>query len=166
MNRLHYIHRCLCKEEFSITKKSKLTKRSEGRPFHYPRVETNETSGQTKTFQIKYEKKFSLIGKNVLNSFQNKYIYYAIDDIFDMLKENPEEQVNLLEILYSPILFLQNNFSINFFDIWIQEVYIEETSEVNKFLKNDFQTSKTISYITLKFVYKKGVPVKKLEPLW
>ena len=166
MNRFHYDRRCICKEEFSITKKSKPIKRSEGKPLQYPRPENNEPPQQTQTFRIKCEKKLSSIGKNILNSFQNKYIYYAIDDILDLLKANPNEQTNLLAILYSPIISLQNNFSINFFDIWIQEVYIEETSKVNKFLKDDFQISKPISYITIKFFYKTRVPVKKTESLW
>jgi hypothetical protein len=81
------------------------------------------------------KKKLSSIAKFILNSFQNKYIYYAIDDILYLLKSNPIERDNLLAILYSPVLSLQNNFSVNFFDIWIREIYINEISKVNKFLK-------------------------------
>jgi hypothetical protein len=69
-------------------------------------------------------KKIISIAKFILNSFQNKYLYYAIDDILYSLKSNPIERDNLLGILYSPVLSLQNNFSINFFDIWIREIYI------------------------------------------
>src|SRR6478672_2968606 len=163
MNRFHYDRRCICKEQFSITKKSKPIKRSEGKPLQYPIPKNNEAPQQTQTFQIKYEKKLSSLGKNILNSFQKKYIYYAIDDILDLLKANPNEQADILAIIYSPVLSLQNNFSINFFDIWIQEIYIEETQKFNKFLQNDFETSKPISYITLKFFYKTRVPVKKTE---
>jgi hypothetical protein len=76
----------------------------------------------------------SSTAKAILNSFQNKYIYYAIDDILYLLKSNPIERNNLLAILYSPILSLQNNFSINFFDIWIREVYIEEILNLINFL--------------------------------
>jgi hypothetical protein len=79
-------------------------------------------------------KKNYLNCKIILNSFQNKYIYYAIDDILYLFKSNPIERDNLLAILYSPVLSLQNNFSINFFDIWIHEIYINEISKVNKFL--------------------------------
>jgi hypothetical protein len=136
MNRILYENRCRCNEEFSITKKRKST-RSEGKPLQYPKP--NEITSQT--FQIKYDKKLSSIAKVILNSFQNKYIYYAIDDILYLLKGNPIERDNLLAILYSPVLSLQNNFSVNFFDIWIREVYIEEISKVNKFLTNDSQTT-------------------------
>jgi hypothetical protein len=135
MNRILYENRCRCNEEFSITKKRKSTTRSEGKPLQYPK--SNEITSQT--FQIKYEKKLSSTAKLILNSFQNKYIYYAIDDILYLLKSNPIERDNLLAILYSPVISLQNNFSINFFDIWIREVYIDEISKVNKFLTNDLQ---------------------------
>jgi hypothetical protein len=160
MNQILYENRCRCNEEFSITKKRKSVTRSEGKPLQYP---TDITS---KTFQIKYEKRLSSIAKVILNSFQNKYIYYAIDDVLYLLKANPAERDNLLAILYSPVLSLQNNFSINFFDIWIREVYIEEIPKVNKFLTTDSPTSGQFSYITIKLLYKTRVPVKKQESLW
>lgn len=162
MNRILYQNRCRCKEEFSTIKKRKFVTRSEGKPLPYPK--TNESTSQT--FQIKYEKKLSSTAKSILNSCQNKYIYYAIDDILYLLKANTVEQENLLAIFYSPILSLQNNFSINFFDIWIHEVYIEEVSKNNKFLKNDYPTSNQFSYITVKLFYKTKVAVKKQESLW
>ena len=162
MNRILYENRCRCNEEFSVTKKRKSTTRSEGKPLQYPKQ--NEITSQT--FQIKYEKKLSPIAKVILNSFQNKYIYYAIDDILYLLKDNLVEQENVLAILYSPMISLQNNFSINFFDIWIREVYIEEISKNNKFLNNDSQIAEQFSYITIKLFYKTKVPVKKQESLW
>ena len=162
MNQIHYQNRCKCNEEFSIAKKRKSVTRSEGKPIQYPK----STEILSKTFQIKYEKKLSLIAKLVLNSFQNKYIYYAIDDILYLFELNPNERENLLAILYSPILSLQNNYSVNFFDIWVKEIYIDEVLKVNKFLSTDSQTSKQFSYITIKLFYKTRVPLKKQEPLW
>lgn len=162
MNRILYENRCKCNEEFSITKKRKLKTRSEGKPLQYPK----STEITSKTFQMKYQKNLSLTAKFILNNFQNKYIYYAIDDILYSLKSNPIERDNLLAVLYSPILSLQNNFSVNFFDIWIREVYIDEISKSNKFLKNDSETLKQFNYITIKFFYKTRVAVKKQESLW
>lgn len=164
MNQIHYQNRCRCNEEFSIAKKRKSVTRSEGKPIQYPDTKSDEIL--SKTFQIKYEKKLSLIAKLVLNSFQNKYIYYAIDDILYLFELNQTERENLLAILYSPILSLQNNYSVNFFDIWVKEIYIDEVLKVNKFLSTDSQTSKQFSYITIKLVYKTRVPLKKQEPLW
>jgi hypothetical protein len=162
MNRILYESRCRCKEEFSLTKKRKSSNRSEGKPLQYPK--SNEIT--SKTFHIKYNKKLSSIAKLILNSFRNKYIYYAIDDILYLLKSNPIEKDNLLEILYLPVLSLQNNLSINFFDIWIHEVYIHEVSKANKFISNNSQNFKQFNYITIKLLYKTRAPIKKQESLW
>ena len=148
---------CKCK----TTKKHDLI-RSEGYPLSYPLDEKLIS----KTFQIKYGERLSSTTKLILNSFQNKYIYYAIDDILYFLKSSPIEKENLLSIIYSPIISLQNNFSINFFDIWIQSISINETSKVNKFLKNDSYNLEPFTYITIKFLYKTRIPVKKVDSLW
>jgi hypothetical protein len=144
MNQILYENRCKCNEEFSITKKRKSNSRSEGKPLQYPK--SNEIT--SKTFQIEYHENLSSTAKFILNSFQNKYIYYAIDDILYSLKSNPIERDNILAILYSPILSLQNDFLINFFDIWIRDIYISEISKTNKFLSQDFETSEKVNYIT------------------
>lgn len=162
MNRILYQNRCRCNEEVAVIKKRKQKKRSEGKPLQYPKA--NEI--RAKTFHIKYEKQLSATAIFILNSFKDKYIYYAMDDILYSLKGNSAERDNLLAILYSPVLSLQNNLSINFFDIWIHEIYIEKISKVNKFLSNDSQTSEQFSYITIKLFYKTRIPVKKQESLW
>lgn len=162
MTRILYENRCKCNEEFSITKKRKSNTRSEGKPFQYPKP--NEV--MSKTFQIEYREKLSLSAKALLNTFQNKYIYYAIDDILYSLKSNYLERENLLAVLYSPVLSLQNNFSVNFFDIWIQNVYINEKSKQNKFLKKKLLISEKFHCITINLFYKTRIPVKKQESLW
>jgi len=156
------IHKCRCKKKISITKKRKVIKRSEGKPLRYPDLDEI----RTKTFQIKSERKLSLIAKLLLNSFENKYLYYAIDDILYLLKSNPIERDNLLAILYYPVLSLQNNFSINFFDIWIDDIYISKTSKRNKFLTKNSQNFEAFSYITIKLLYKTTIPIKKKELYW
>ena len=98
MKQILYQNRCKCNEEISLTKKRKSISRSEGKPIQYP--ESNEIT--SKTFQIKYEKKLSSTAKFILNSFQNKYIYYAMDDILYLLELNSFEREDLLTILYSP----------------------------------------------------------------
>ena len=163
MNQVLYEHRCKCNEEVSVTEKRKVNSLSDvKKPFPYP-LQTEVT---IKTFQIKYEKKLSTIAKFALNSFQNKYLYYAIEDILELLKLNLVEQENVLNILYSAVLALQNNLSINFFDIWIYEIYINEAKTTNKFLTQNISDPKLISYITIKLLYKTKVPIKKQESLW
>ena len=162
MNQVLYENRCKCNEEMSMTKKRKLSSRSDGKPFLYPM----QTEVTIKTFQIRYEKKLSRVTKFLLNSFQNKYLYYAIDDILYLLKSNLVEQENLLNIIYSPVLTLHNNLSINFFDIWIHEIYINETKTRNKFLVQNTANPKSISYITIKLLYRTKISIKKQESLW
>jgi hypothetical protein len=162
MNRILYEIRCKCKEEISVTKKRKSTNRSEGKPLVYP----NPNELTSKTFQIKYDKELSLIAKFLLNSFQNKYFYYAIDDILYLLNSNPSERDNILALLYSPVLSLQNNFSINFFDIWIQEIYIVEVPKINKFLKTTDSKFESFHLITIKLLYRTKIPMKQQESLW
>jgi hypothetical protein len=162
MSRILYERRCRCKEEFSRTRNS--ITRSEGRPLRYPN--SMKIDIRSKTFQIKYKKRLSVTAKLIFNSFQNKYIYYAIDDILYSLKSNTRERENLLAILYSPVLWLHNNFSVNFFDIWIGEIYIQEISKVNKFLEIESQTSEQFNSMTLKLFYKVPITTKKQEPLW
>jgi hypothetical protein len=162
MNRILYENRCKCNEEFSITKKRKSNTRSEGKPLQYPK--SSEIT--SKTFRIEYRENLSLVAKFILNTFQNKYIYYAIDDIFYSFRSNPIERDNLLAVLYSPILSLQNNFLVNFFDIWIRDIYIDEISKTNKFLKKDSENLEKVTYITIKLFYKTRIPVKKQEALW
>jgi hypothetical protein len=157
-----YDKRCKCNEEISSTKTRKSVSRSEGKPIQYP--ESNEI--KSKTFQIKYEKKLSSTAKFILNSFQNKYIYYAMDDILYLLELNSFEREDLLTILYSPVLSLQNNFSVNFFDIWIHDIYIDEISKVNRFLNKNSKIPEQFNYITIKLFYKIKVPIKKQESLW
>ena len=81
--------KCRCKEEFAITKKRKSTKLNEGRPFLYP---THHSETKLKTFQLKYDKPLSPIAKCLLNSFQDKYLYYAFDDILYLFKSSPTER--------------------------------------------------------------------------
>ena len=162
MNCVLYENRCKCNEEISVTKKRKFSSRSDGKPFLYPTQ--NEVT--VKTFQIKYEKKLSVVAKLMLNSFQNKYLYYVIDDILYLLKSNLVDQENLFDIIYTPVLALHNNLSINFFDIWIHEIYINEVTRKNKFLVQNSINSKPISYITIKLLYRTKVPIKKQESLW
>jgi hypothetical protein len=162
MNLILYEKRCKCNEEFPVTKKRKKKNSTEGKPLQFPR--SSEIT--SKTFQMKYQKPLSLTEKSILNNFQNKYIYYAIDDILYSLKAKPVERDNLLAVLYSPILSLQNNFSVNFFDIWIREVYINEVTKKNKFLDNNFDTLKEFNSITISFFYKTKMPGKKQKSLW
>lgn len=173
MDQILYERRCKCKETLLITKKRKKKKRRREKIHQYPSPHPDEgldvafaSEVFSKTFCIQYKKPLSLNAKCILNSFQNKYIYYAIDDILSLSNSNLEEKDYLLEILYSPILSLHNNLSINFFDIWIHEIYIDELSKPNRFLKSTNEILTQTSIITLKLFYKLPIQVKKRATIW
>lgn len=162
MSSILYEKRCRCKEEFLIKKRRKVNNRSEGKPLQYP--DSNET--KSKVFQIKYEKKLSSKALFLLNSFQKKYLYYAIDDVLYLFRSNLIERENLLNILYSAVISVHNNFSINFFEIWIQEIYVNQVSKSNKFLKPNSNNYESFNYITLKLLYRPKISIKKQKSLW
>ena len=153
-------------KKFLIKKKEK-PKKLKDRPersFRY--LSSEEIKIKSQTFHIKYEENLSTTTKLLLNSFQNKYLYYVIDDILYSFKSNPREQNKVLAILYSPVLSLQNNQSINFFDVWIDKIYISKEKKINKFLSAKDPNFGSVSYITIKFLYKTTTLVKKQELLW
>ena len=126
----------------------------------------NRMTLRSKRFSIKYEKPLSAVEKLLLHNFQKKYLYHAINDVLDSLKSQPLKRDNLLAILYSTVLSLQNNFLIDFFDIWIDEVYIQKLATSNKFLRNGTSNFEPSTYITLKLVYNKKLLPKKPEAFW
>lgn len=181
--------KCLCNKLNKLTKnrhESNRTPLSNGKPLRYPdTVSTSNIIGDKnpiieiarnksvdeeflKTFQITSQLSLSLPSRHILGTFKNKYIYYAIDDIKHLLQSDLIQKNLLLGILYSSILSLHNEFSINFFDIWIESIYFNESLKKNRFFKHKInsltQTSQTT--ITLKLHCFRKKLVKKPQPLW
>ena len=92
-----------------------------------------------------------------MHSVQFKHFYYVRDDIAYLLKSNPVERDFLLQALYSIVLSLQNNLSVNFFDMWIYEIYITTVPANNKFLNEKPQSLELDEYITIKLAYETSV---------
>lgn len=155
--------RCHCKEielsrsQFKIKKSNGI---SEGKPFRYP------PTRYYKTFQIKYKNRLSTKAKFILFSFQNKYIYYAIEDILNCFTITHKEQNTLLSILYMLMLDLHNNLYINFFDIWIDQTYIVESYKKNVFSNTDVTSFQPLSCITLVVFYRQNIANRKLKTYW
>lgn len=114
-----------------------------------------------KTFNVKSEKKLSPLAKLILQSVQFKHFYYVRDDISYLLKSNPIERDFLLQALYSIVIFLQNNLSINFFDMWIYEIYINKVSTHNKFMSQKSENLEAGEYITIKLAYGSSISQEK-----
>ena len=118
-------------------------------------------SFQIKTFNVKSEKKLSSLAKLILQSVQFKHFYYVRDDISYLLKSNPIERDFLLQALYSIVISLQNNLSINFFDMWVYDIYINKVSSHNKFMNEKSQNLEADEYITIKIAYGFNVSQEK-----
>ena len=118
-------------------------------------------SFQIKTFNVKSEKTLSPLAKLILQSVQFKHFYYVRDDISYLLKSNPIERDFLLQALYSTVISLQNNLSINFFDMWVYDIYINKVETHNKFMSQKSQNLESDEYITIKLAYGSNVSQEK-----
>ncbi len=119
-----------------------------------------------KTFNVKCDKALSPLLKTILKSFKFKLYYYVIDDLLYLLKSNPDECDSILQTLNSSVLFLQNNFHVNFFDIYLYEINIIERSKSNRFINEELNNFKNSTYLNIKFAYQVKSVQKKFETIW
>jgi len=119
-----------------------------------------------KTFNVKCDNKLSPLAKIILKSFKFKLYYYVIDDLLYLLKSNPNERDYLLQILNASVIFLQNNLYVNFFDIYIYDISINEASKFNRFVNEQSESFKVSNTITIKLAYQVKPVTKKLETTW
>lgn len=118
---------------------------------------------ETITFNIKCEKKLSLLAKSILQSAPGKPFYYVREDIDSGLKSTPIERNFLLQYLHSIVISLQNNLSIDFFNIWIVEIYINKIAVYNKFINQEYQNLDPEEYITIRLAYGHRVARKSYD---
>jgi hypothetical protein len=118
------------------------------------------------TFNVKVDKQLSPIAETILKSFTYKLYYYVIDDLLYLLKSDPNERDYLLNILHSSVIFLQNNLYVNFFDIYVYEITINEISKFNRFINEDSKSYQKSTQITIKLAYQVKPISKKLETIW
>ena len=83
-----------------------------------------------------------------------------------ILKSNETERDYLLQLLHSSIIFLQNNLHVNFFDIYIYEININENFKTNRFVKDQSQQFKASNIITIKLAYQVKPITRKVETIW
>ena len=119
-----------------------------------------------KSFNVKCDNKLSPLTKTILQSFKFKLYYYVIDDLLYLLKSNLEERDYLLQLLNSSVIFLQNNLYVNFFDIYIYDITINEVSKFNRFVNEQSKSFKVSNTLTVKLAYQVKPVQKKLETIW
>lgn len=121
---------------------------------------------QIQTFTVESDIQLSPITETILKSFNYKLYYYVIDDLFYLLKLYPNERDYLLKILHSSVIFLQNNFYVNFFDIYVYQININQPLKFNRFLTQQSRSYKNSIKITIKLAYQVKTISKKVEAIW
>ena len=121
-----------------------------------------------KTFNVQCDMELSSLAKVVIKSFKFKLYYYIVDDLLYLLKFNLEERNYLLQILHSSVIYLQNNLYVNFFDIYIYDISINDISKFNRFVNehSESESLKVSNMITIKLAYQVKPITKKLETTW
>lgn len=121
---------------------------------------------QVETFTVKCNKKLSKRAKAILQSFRLKVYYYVIDDILYLLKSDPDESEYLVQILNSTAIFLQNNFGVNFFDIYIYDIQVNTIPNFNRFTNYQKKSLKISNDIIIKLAYQVKPIEKPSETTW
>lgn len=119
-----------------------------------------------KTFTVKYDNKISIPAITVLQSFKFKLYHYVIDDLLYLLKFNIQERDYFLQIFHSSAIFLHNNLYVNFFDMYIYEIGINEVKNLNRFVDPQSDKYHISTYLTIKFAYQVKPITKKFETVW
>ena len=119
-----------------------------------------------KTFNIKYDREISKHVKVILESFKLKFYYYAIDDISYSLKYDETESKYLIKILNSTAIFLQNNFGVNFFDIYIYDIQVDETPKINRLTDSQEGSFKISNNLIIKLAYQVKAVQESIDRTW
>lgn len=67
---------------------------------------------------------------------------------------------------FSSVIFLQNNLHVNFFDIYIYDISINEKFKENRFVKDQSKQFKASNIITIKLAYQVKPITRKVETIW
>jgi len=121
---------------------------------------------QLKTFTIKCNRKISKRAKILLQNIKLKVYYYVIDDILYFLKSDKDESEYLVKVLNSTVIYLQNNFCVNFFDIYIYDIQVPNISKINQFANNGNESFKSSNNIIIKLAYQVKPIEKILDTTW
>lgn len=108
-------------------------------------------------------KNTDLVSQNVnkiLKSLRKRSFYKAVEIVSEI--ENTPEQNYVLQILYSVVVYSENNHCANLLKLWIDDVYVKKTINSNQFITRDYQNIKYTYNIVIKVGFEyKDPPIKK-----
>lgn len=119
-----------------------------------------------KTFTVKSTKTLSKHAKIILQSCKLKFYFYVIDDISYFLKSDKIEADYIIQILSSTAIFLQNNFNVDFFDIYIYDIRVNDSSKFNRFTNRRDEPFKDSNTIIIKLAYQIKLLEKTFDTTW
>ena len=142
----------------------KLLKHPKCKDFHFSTLSQTSLTLAYVKLNAKWNSELSFNILKVLKNIQKRSFYKSVEIISSVL--NIFERNYLLQILYSCVAYVENNYSANLLKLWIDNIHIQKISKTNRFL-NDETNHLNCNYyiiINLGFEYK-DFSVKK-ESLW
>jgi hypothetical protein len=112
----------------------------------------------------KYNFQLSLTVKEILKNIRKRSFYKALESIKTI--SNIFERNYLTQILYSSVIYVENNHYANLLKLWVDDIYIKKTPIFNTFRDQNNKKPKFHYYIILVLGFEyKDLPRKK-ESLW
>lgn len=142
----------------------KLLKHPKCKDFHFSTLSQTSLTLAYVRLNAKWNYQLSFNVLKVLKNIQKRSFYKSIEIISSIL--NVFERNYLLQILYSSVAYVENNYSANLLKLWIDDIHIQKVGKTNSFLyeKTNQLSCNYYIIINLGFEYK-DFPVKK-ESLW
>ena len=142
----------------------KLLKHPKCKDFHFSTLSQTSLTLAYVRLNAKWDYQLSFNVLKVLKNIQKRSFYKSIEIISSIL--NVFERNYLLQILYSAVAYVENNYSANLLKLWIDDIHIQKVGKTNSFLyeKTNQLSCSYYIIINLGFEYK-DFPVKK-ESLW
>jgi hypothetical protein len=107
------------------------------------------------------------LSQNVIKVFKSlrKRSFYKAIEIASSI-ENTIERNEILQILYSAIVYSENNHYANLLKLCIDDIYIVKISKFNQFIPNDSLNFKERYNVVIQLAFEYKEPPIKKESIW
>ena len=110
----------------------KLLKHPKCKDFHFSTLSQTSLTLAYVRLNAKWDYQLSFNVLKVLKNIQKRSFYKSIEIISSIL--NVFERNYLLQILYSSVAYVENNYSANLLKLWIDDIHIQKVGKTNSFL--------------------------------
>jgi hypothetical protein len=142
----------------------KLLKHPRCKDFYFSPLSQGKLTMAYVRISAKYNFQISANVTKTLKDIRKRSFYKALENVERI--SNLFERNYLIEMLYSTVIYVENNHYANLLKLWIDDIYIKKVPNFNKFRNQNHETLKFHYYIILVLGFEyKDLPTKK-EPLW